>query len=293
MSILFLIFPVCILYLFTLRLKKRNSIITKLNKLTKEEKCKRINTLIQPFGYNYDHCQDSFHTNLDSWQRDFGYGMIYDKAAPHFNMIFDSMPIYFNYDGKTWLIEFWKGQYGINIGAEVGIYKSDHILEKYEYDTEIFQAVEDDELFPLSMKLYENDNLLCCAGKRHWWLTAFKMGKIAFPKDIFVEFTLTFPNCEILNAFIDALAKHPLAPEDIYGNGLNITFLFDGYNNRHDSFYNTWVMFKNSCFCKLFTWITAPLQNSMDQILYIYEYAPFAFRKLINIHSKQQYKKRR
>ena len=42
--------------------------------------------------------------------------------APRFQMVFDALPVYFDYQKKTWLIEFWKGQYGINTGAEIGIY---------------------------------------------------------------------------------------------------------------------------------------------------------------------------
>ena len=37
-------------------------------------------------------------------------------------MIIDCEPIYFRYKGKKWLIEFWKGQYGMTTGGEVGIY---------------------------------------------------------------------------------------------------------------------------------------------------------------------------
>lgn len=48
----------------------------------------------------------------DAWQRKYGYEALYDALAPHFNMIFDYYPVYFDYQGKTWLIEFWKGLYG-------------------------------------------------------------------------------------------------------------------------------------------------------------------------------------
>lgn len=295
--LILLIPPIILLSLIIIHVIRRSIIIQKINKLSTEEKCKRLNTLIYPFGYFYDHCKDTFHTTLDAWQRDFGYGQIFDKAAPHFNMIFDALPVYFDYDGRTWLIEFWKGQYGINIGAEVGIYKSDRILGKDEYDNEFFTPVSDKQLFPICMHLYHNDEVLGCICKHHWWLTTFKMGRIAKPKNVAMEVALTFPDYEMLDAFIDALAEHPLAPENIHGNGLNLSFLFDSCSTCHGNFfrklYSSWVMLKNRFLCKLFTWATVPFTNSMDRILYLYEYAPFTLRKLINIHSKKFYKNSR
>lgn len=283
-----------ILFLFTIFIVltriKRKKCIDKIKKSSTEEKCHMLNKLVHPLGYFYDHCKDTFHTTIDAWQRDFGYGQIYDKAAPHFNMIFDSMPIYFDYNGITWLIEFWKGQYGINIGGEVGIYKADRLLKESEYETEIFKTISDNELFPICMNLYHKDVCLGCICRHHWWLTTFVMGKIALPNDVFLEVNLTFPDCEMLDAFIDALAKHPLAPEDIRGNGLNISFVFDNYVRRKNLYAN-WVMLKNRFFCKLFLWASAPFESSIDRILYLYEYAPFTLRKLINIHSKKQYRK--
>ena len=62
---------------------------------------------------------------------------------PRFQMVFDALPIYFDYRGRTWLIELWKGQYGINTGAELGIYHADKILSESEYKTALFTAAED------------------------------------------------------------------------------------------------------------------------------------------------------
>lgn len=289
-SIILLVIFYPIIWIIVLLMIKRKKCLEKIKNLSTEEKCRRLNKLIYPLGYFYDHCKDSFHTTIDAWQRDFGYSRIYDKLAPHFNMIFDALPVYFDYKGKTWLIEFWKGQYGINIGGEVGIYKADRLLEEHEYETENFRTISDKELIPICMNLYHKDTCLGCICRRHWWLTTFIMGEVAPPKDILLEVNLTFPDYEMLDAFIDALAKHPLSPEDIHGNGLNISFVFDKYVHKKN-LYLDWVLLKNRFFCRLFIGATAPFKNSMDRILYLYEYAPFTLRKLINIHSKKQYRK--
>ena len=122
-SIIVLIAIVCLI-VFHWRKKK---IICKICCMSDMHKCRLLNELVEPLGYNYYSKQDIFSSRLDAWQKDFGYGAIYDRGAPYFNMVFDSYPVYFDHDGKTWLIEFWKGQYGINTGSEVGILSLIHI----------------------------------------------------------------------------------------------------------------------------------------------------------------------
>lgn len=68
-------------------------------------------------------------------------------------MVFNALPVYFDYDGRTWLIEFWKGQYGLHTGCEIGVYCSDRILRPAERSAELFHAVSDEELLPMSFVL--------------------------------------------------------------------------------------------------------------------------------------------
>ena len=39
-------------------------------------------------------------------------------AYQYVGMVFETLPVYFDYAGKTWLIQIWKGQYGICTGCE-------------------------------------------------------------------------------------------------------------------------------------------------------------------------------
>lgn len=86
------------------------------------EDIKSLNEFIEPYGYAYDSHQDIFYTKIDAWQREMGYSRLYDEAAAPSSMIIDCEPIYFEYDNKRWLIEFWKGQYGMTTGFEIGVY---------------------------------------------------------------------------------------------------------------------------------------------------------------------------
>ena len=82
--------------------------------MDEEEKCRKLNELAEPFGFSYDPGQEVFVGRVDAWQRREGYERLFDKLATKFNMVMDAFPIYFDYQDRTWLIEFWKGQYGIN-----------------------------------------------------------------------------------------------------------------------------------------------------------------------------------
>ena len=117
MYLFFGIFFLVLLFFFCLNHWRRKKIIQKVRCMCMKEKCCILDELIAPFGYAYLPAQDIFTSRLDVWQRDFGYCTLYDKAAFRFNMVFDCLPVYFEYDGRTWLLELWKGQYGINTGA--------------------------------------------------------------------------------------------------------------------------------------------------------------------------------
>lgn len=80
---------------------------------------------IRAAGFEYDNEQDIFYSVIDAWQYDYGYCRLYDEFSAPLSMIFDCDPIYFEYNNKNWLIEFWKGQYGICTGFEVGVYASE------------------------------------------------------------------------------------------------------------------------------------------------------------------------
>ena len=69
-----------------------------------------LDEAINAAGYSYDSKEDIFYSNIDAWQKNMGYCQLYDEAAAPLGMIIDCEPIHFIYNGKRWLIEFWKGQ---------------------------------------------------------------------------------------------------------------------------------------------------------------------------------------
>lgn len=75
-------------------------------------------------------------------------------------MKIDCEPIYFQYDGRRWLIEFWKGQYGITTGAEVGVY----VTDKKDVDIPgifsgtFYESISDNELLQIEYVLKKMEN---------------------------------------------------------------------------------------------------------------------------------------
>ena len=80
------------------------------------------------------------------------------------NRYISHIPIYY-----FWLIEFWKGQYGINAGAEIGIYHADGIVPEKEYKTTLFTAASDEELLKCSFTLCGRNGGCVQVTQTHWW----------------------------------------------------------------------------------------------------------------------------
>ncbi len=129
-------------------------------------------------GYAYDAEQQIFYSTINPWQRHFGFGDIYDEAASYVNMRYTTFKADFKYDGLLWRLQWWKGQYGVLEGAELGVYTKDPNSTSDYYD-----CAADDQLLEMSMeyyrtiKDYNNGNRLFYREEQeHWWLTGFKVG---------------------------------------------------------------------------------------------------------------------
>lgn len=303
MKYLYLIIPLAILLLILLTMLflhyRKKRVLEKVHSLSTEEKTTLINQLIEPVGYIYEPQQDIFATRLNAPQKLFGYTTFYDLSAPFFNMVFDYETIYFDYGGRTWLVEMWKGQYGINSGCELGIYYADSIVSPDKYDTTLFHAVDEADMLDISLKLNKSASKQNTASARlgylryhHWWLTIFKMGIFSKPKQLFVNTSIRFKTYPMMYSFLESFDK--VLPETPYIlNGLNVYFTFCKSHRKY-----TWFkkMVRHialiSChlYCVLFNFITRPFQNTGDKILYIYYYLPFAIRLIFKPKKKNNRK---
>ena len=275
-------------YLFCRRRMKK--ICKKIRCMPSCEKNQIINELVMPFGYRYICQQDIFSTTKDAWQRDFGYMEAYNRSASYFSMVFDNQPIYFDYNGRTWLIQLWKGQYGINSGGEVGIYCSDEIVPPQLRKLTLFYSVKDKDMLDISIRLYKNNQIIGRIKDRHWWLSIFDLGEYSNPHELSMDISITFTNKEMRNSFILALIDSGYSYNDIYVAGGRVYFKYNKYSDftifaRMQRSISQW---KNRMYCKLFFNLTAPFSSSLDRALCLYYYIPFAFRHLFSVkHCKK------
>lgn len=227
-----------------------------------------------------------FSSTVDAPQKAAGYTWLYDYMAPRFQMVFDALPVYFNYRGRTWLIEFWKGQYGINTGAEIGIYHADTIIPEADYKKTLFSCAERDEMLDCTFRLCNRENDCVSNAGRHWWLTAFLVGCFSKPANLSMESCIRFPNREMLCAFVEGLKRAGCGQDGISVNGLSVCFCFcecPEHFGPVTRFLRCFSQWKNKLFCKLYLWVTRPFVCTEDRILYLYFYLPVAFRRLLRL----------
>ncbi len=294
----FILLSIFFLFFALFEFRKQHA-VHKVNSLSDDQKLHLLDELLAPFGFTYNPSQDIISTELDAWQRTFGYRSLFDKSAVHFNMVIDCEPVYFDYNGHTWMIELWKGQYGINTGAEIGTYYADRILAPEEYAQAQFHCVPNKLMLPVSMELYSEETLLFSAAQTHWWLTGFLVGQYSRPSKLSMEVSLTFPNDSMMDAYIQALLDIGYRACDIHVRLLTVSYrfsrphsIFPGPMQRIFSRISQW---ENRIFCRLYRLITQPFSCTVNRILYLYYFLPFAFRHLLLFRRNraQKYRPRR
>ncbi len=173
-------------------------------------------------GYLYDPSEKCFYTADDPWQRVVGYNELFDTLAPITFIDFDTVRLKFDYGNKDWMIQIWKGQYGlIFYGAEIGVY-----TKPKDRDLDHYDCASDDELLKMSMDFYNSGvKKFSRPYGSYWWCTGFTPGNIfgAF-HNLRVEARITMKDYEMLSAFKRALDGDEASREGvIYStNGLNV-----------------------------------------------------------------------
>lgn len=259
----------------------------KVNALSINEKEEILDNLIKPFGYAYEATQDIFMTRQNAPQKLFGYTSAYDRSAPYFNMVYDYETIYFDYNNRTWLVEMWKGQYGINSGCELGIYYADEVVPPEKYASTLFKAAHDDDNLFITLKLNRHASAKEKCSKRlgqirqrHWWPCIFKMGLFSKPDELFVNTSIRFKDYAMLRSFIKSFTQ--TLPSTFYKlNGRTVYFTFSKSERKYSFFRKLVRRFSlTSChlLCKWFNHLTKDFSTTGDKLLYIYYYMSFLVR---------------
>ncbi len=157
--------------------------------------------ILNACGFEYDEKQGIYYSSVNPWQKGFGFNVIYDMAAPIAGMYYSTERIYFQYDNKDWMIQIWKGQYGMTAGAEIGIYnKTDKVMQ--------YDCVSEEEFLEMSFVLYNQGEEMFHRGpEKHWWLTGFKIMNVGVPILLDMDMTIKFPTKSMADAFEAGLKK--------------------------------------------------------------------------------------
>jgi hypothetical protein len=146
-----------------------------------------------------------FQVNInDAWiysarnpalQKKLGYMQAYDdyllKTTDLVNI--DTVRLKFDYAGRDWMLQLWKGRYFFSTGGEVGLYHKEYksnILDGTKFD--LYDCPTDEENIPMSFKITANTHTAAADDDivlvdrpvtNHWWMTAFVLRAYLYTGD--------------------------------------------------------------------------------------------------------------
>lgn len=200
-------------------------------------------------GYNVVGLKEYIYNNdmdPNCSQRKFGYNKLYDWGAQLIDFSIDTKRMKFNYDGKDYMIQIWKGQYISGeigtVGGEVGIYTRPE--GKSAANSHYNCAGTDDELY-MELTIFWDEagdgNFLPQLTRnygRHWWETGYVDGQLANIKDSTPlrllshitfkdeEQAIGFENALIENGFAKSEKFNPLAPNTFRRDGKDVIYIW-------------------------------------------------------------------
>lgn len=169
----------------------------------------------QVLSYQYSYVDDYYYTNdKDCWQDDFGFARIYDLVAPYVLMEYDYSRVFFTYEGQDFMIQLWKGQYGLLFyGGEIGIYSKP--ADGKEPGIMTFYKKPAEEYWPnIEMSLYhqnifgEYEREFTRDYGKYWWCTGFKDGHLRIQEpanELRIVGRITLPEPEMTEYFVQGL----------------------------------------------------------------------------------------
>lgn len=253
------------------------------------ERVAELNQEIKPFGFSYEPYQDLFYSLMNPWQRELGYCRLYDEASAALSMIIDSEPITFDYGGRHWLIEFWKGQYGMNTGGEVGIYYTTgpNLNIPGIFNGTFYNCPKDDECINMSFVFRKKGNILFTRSGYHWWLTGFKLAEFSKPSDLMMDITLELYDRRMANAFVVALQKAGYTEDEYRVQGARVLVRYDKPHTKQPltrTAFTDWLMQRNNeSFCDAYNKLTVEYKDTLDKLEILRNESPSLYNRAMTI----------
>lgn len=254
----------------------------------------KLDKTILAAGYAYDPIQDIFFSIMNPWQRSMGYCRLYDEASAPLGMIIDCEPIRFNYQDKQWMISFWKGQYDMVTGGEIGVYTAALDLNiPGIFDGTFYQSVSNSNLLQMAFTLRKNGNPLFSREGKHWWLTGFKLGEFSEPSELTMDISVTLDNALMRDAFVSGLNVAGYRDHEFVIIGNTVKLIFDVPHTRQP-FTRTKetdriIQRKNELLCKKFQEVTKNSLTLADKVKAIEDQAPELTKYIFKLGKTNKY----
>lgn len=172
----------------------------------------------QIFGYRYSYVGDYYYTDdKDCWQKFFGFNFAYDIAAPLVLIHYDYVRVFFTYGDYDWMIQMWKGQYGLLFhGSEIGVYTKpvgSSSATRFSH----YAAADPENYLKMSTSLYHKEK---ASGSyefeferpydEYWWCTGFVPGHLRNTidcKELRAQSRITLKDEEMARLFCEGLKE--------------------------------------------------------------------------------------
>ncbi len=225
-----------------------------INVTTQKSLIKNLLEKYQILSYQYSYIDDYYYTNdKEAWQYNFGFGKIYDFLAPYILLEYDYVRVFFTYEDKDWMIQMWKGQYGmIFFGGEVGVYNREH-TEKGTNEWAMFNCPSEEDWLKMEITLYHQDisgnwqRQFTRPYDYYWWCTGFKNGHLRQEEpadELRLTGRITLKDEEMTKLFTDGLVEcgfkkaesvNELGVDEIYIDGETVHFCWQNISEAEST----------------------------------------------------------
>lgn len=208
----------------------------------------------QVLSYQYSYIDDYYYTNdKEAWQYNFGFGKIYDFVSPYILLEYDYIRVFFTYEDKDWMLQMWKGQYGlIFYGGEIGIYNRDHVDDGMSEWT-FFNCPAEEDWLNMEMTLWHEElngewtREFTREYDKYWWCTGFKNGhlRVEEPADeLRLTGRITLKDEEMTKLVVDGLVecgfdvsetKDGIGLDEIYTEGNDVYFCWQNISEAEST----------------------------------------------------------
>ncbi len=208
----------------------------------------------QILSYQYSYVDDYYYTNdKEAWQYNFGFGKIYDLVSPFILLEYDYIRVFFTYEDKDWMLQMWKGQYGmIFYGGEIGIYTRPHDEDGIN-DWVMFDCAAKEDWLQMEMTLWHQDSTGVWLREfsreydYYWWCTGFKNGHLRQEEpadELRMTGRITFKSEEMAEIVASGLAecgfgqsssREGMGLDTFYKNGRDVYFCWQNISEAEST----------------------------------------------------------